>query len=73
MKVMSKFHLRSDRVIDSTDTNEYSEGLRDENIAEEYLIDAEVSIDDEIPQGVNETREGERPLYDEQGYDKNRL
>lgn len=65
--------MRSDRVIDSTDTNEYSEGLRDENIAEEYLIDAEVSIDDEIPQGVNETREGERPLYDEQGYDKNRL
>lgn len=70
---MTKLHLPSDRVIDSTDTNEYAEGLRDETIAEEYLIDTEVSIDDEIPQGVNETQEGDRPLYDEQGYDENRL
>lgn len=70
---MTKLELPSDRVIDSTDTNEYAEGLRDETIAEEYLIDTEVPIDDEIPEGVNETQEGERPLYDEQGYDENRL
>jgi hypothetical protein len=70
---MSRFHLHSDRVIDSTDNNEYSEGLRDETISEEYLIDTDVPVDDAISQEVSDTPEGERPLYDEQGYDEERV
>lgn len=67
--IMGKIELPADRVINSTDTNEYAEGFRDETAAEEYMIDTEIAIDDAIPQGVNETKEGKRPLYDEQGYD----
>lgn len=66
---MTKLQLPSDRVIDSTDTNEYAEGLRDETLAEEYLIDTEVALDDFVPDGVNENQEGERPLYNEEGYE----
>jgi len=65
---MAILEFPDDRIVDSTDTNEYAEGLRDENLIEEDLIDTEVATEDRIPGAVNETAEGNRPLYDEEGY-----
>lgn len=67
---MTKLKLPADHLVDSTDTNEYAEGLRDEDLAESYLYDTDVAVDDYIPDGVNENEDGDRPLYDEQGYVK---
>ena len=66
---MKPLRYDTDRTVDSTDNNEYAEGLRDETAWDEEIIDTERAIDDEIPDGVDETREDERPLYDESGYD----
>lgn len=66
---MTKIKLPSDHVVNSTDTNEYAEGMRDENLAEAYLYDVgNIPVDDYIPEGVDEMQEGERPIYDEEGY-----
>jgi len=62
-----KIAFKTDRVRNSTDNNEYSEGLRDETELAEELIDTEIPTDDMIPDGINETQEGDRPLYDEMG------
>lgn len=58
----------SDRVVDSTDNNEYAEGYRDETLVDEDGWDTEVATDDAIPDGVNELEEGDRPIYNEEGY-----
>lgn len=60
--------LISDRVIDSTDNNEYADGDRDENFWEEDIIDTEIPVDDTIPGGLDETGEGHRPEYHEEGF-----
>lgn len=65
---MEEAKFSSDRVVNSTDNNEYAEGYRDENLVEEDGWDSEVAIDDTIPDGVNELEEGERPIYNEEGY-----
>lgn len=60
-------HLKydTDRMIDSTENNEYAENLRDETLIEENILDTEIPIDDIIPDIVRETREEDRPLYSE--------
>lgn len=71
--IMGEFKLRSDRRIDSTDTNEFANGMRDENLLAEDLVEdavEDVSLDDEIPDAVNENRDEDRPLYDESGMDR---
>ncbi|MDL2223861.1 hypothetical protein LJB92_00935 [Bacteroidales bacterium OttesenSCG-928-M06] len=67
---MKHFKFETDRTIDSTENNEYVEGLRDENLVEENLIDTEIPFSDEIPDIIRETKEDDRPLYDEEGYRK---
>lgn len=67
---MKNLEYESDRTVDSTENNEYSEGLRDENLVDENLLDINTPVDDKIPYGVREIREGDRPLYDEEGYDQ---
>lgn len=66
---MGILRMPSDRIVDSTDNNEYAEDMRDENLVGEDLWDSEIPEDDEIPDGIDELGEGERPLYDEEGYE----
>jgi hypothetical protein len=63
-----KIKYDADRIIDSTENNEYSEEQRDETLIEENILDTELPIDDEIPEEVDETREDDRPSYEEEGY-----
>lgn len=63
---MEEFKIRGDRTINSTDTNEFATGLRDETLLAEDLVE-EVSLDDMIPRGVNESGLDDRPLYNESG------
>ena len=65
---MKHFEFETDRVVDSTENNEYQQGLRDENLIEEDLMDTEIPFTDEIPDAVKENKEDDRPLYDEEGY-----
>lgn len=67
---MKHFEFETDRVIDSTENNEYVEGFRDENLIEENLLDTEIPFTDKIPDAVKENQEEDRPLYDEEGYRK---
>lgn len=69
---MKRERLRydSDRTVDSTENNEYTEDFRDENLVDENLLDVDIPLDDRIPDGVNEERQNDRPLYDEEGYRK---
>lgn len=64
---MTDFRLPADRVIDSTDTNEFATGVRDETLLDEDIVQ-NVPIDDTIPDGVDELEEGERPIYNEDGF-----
>lgn len=63
---MAEIKLPTDRRIDSTDTNEFATGLRDEQLLAEDLV-VDVPIVDDIPGGVYETGEDDRPLYNESG------
>lgn len=63
--------MPTDRIINTTDTNEYAEDLRDELVWEESLVDTEIPVDDRLSFEVDENGEGERPLYDENGYEDN--
>lgn len=56
-----------DRIIDSTENNEYNEGLRDENLIEENLIDVDIPEDDLIANEARREKEDNRPLYSEDG------
>ena len=69
---MTIVKLPSDRVINSTDTNEYAEGFRDETLVDDSLVDVEIPLSDEIPEAINENQEGERPIYNEEGYRRDR-
>lgn len=66
---MKELRLRPDRTIDSTDNNEFANGLRDETLLAEDMLE-EIPVDDRIPDGIDETGEGERPVYDEMGIDR---
>lgn len=65
---MTPFEFRSDRTVDSTDNNEYADGDRDETMWEEDIVDTDISVDDTIPGGLDETGEGQRPEYSEEGF-----
>ncbi len=65
---MTPFEFISDRVIDSTDNNEYADGDRDENFWEEDILDTEISMDDPLSDGLDETGDGRRPEYGEEGF-----
>lgn len=57
----------SDYTINSSDTNEYADGDRDENLWEEDLLDVDIPDDDLIPEAAGEYG-GQRPEYNEEGY-----
>ena len=65
---MKRVKFDTDRTVDSTENNEYTESNRDENLVDENIWDTDIPIDDEIPDGVDEDRMDDRPLYDEEGY-----
>lgn len=67
---MKHFEFETDRTIDSTENNEYVEGMRDENLVQENIWDSEIPFTDEIPEAVKEDQEDDRPLYNEEGYRK---
>lgn len=58
--------MNSDRTVDSTGNNEFADGMRDETMIPDNLIEI-ISIDEEIPGALDEAEVGERPLYDEAG------
>ncbi len=59
----------SDFTINSSDTNEYADGQRDENLWEENILDTDVPLDDLVPEAVGEYG-NPRPEYSEDGYRK---
>jgi hypothetical protein len=64
---------RPDRQIFSTDNNEYAEGLNDENLWEEEILDYDVAMDDDTGQYCATLDERKRPLYSENGFDEYRI
>ena len=70
---MADYTLEADRTIDSTDNNEFATGLRDETMLAEEMVGGEIPLDDEIPESVDEAREGDRPLYNEMGMDPDQV
>lgn len=66
MDTMGIIRIDSDRTVDSTDNNEFADGMRDETSIPDNLIEI-ISIDEEIPEALDEAQVGERPLYDEAG------
>ncbi|MDR0907434.1 MAG: hypothetical protein LBM63_02315 [Rikenellaceae bacterium] len=64
---------RADRQILSTDNNEYAEGLNDENLWEEDILDTDVPLDDDIGEFCSTLDEHHRPLYSDTGFDENRI
>lgn len=65
---MAPFEFRSDRIVDSTDNNEYADGDRDETLWEEDIVDTDIPVDDTIPGGLDGTGEEQRPEYSEEGF-----
>ncbi len=65
---MKKVQYRADRKINSTENNGYAEGVRDEQLVAQDLIDTEIPESDILPQAINETREEQREVYNEEGY-----
>lgn len=53
----------TDRTVISTENNGFAGDERDEN-----LVETEIPLADRIPGAVRETEEGDRPIYDEEGY-----
>lgn len=68
---MEDLEFKTDRTVDSTDNNEYAGVMRDENLWDDDLIDTDVLISDRIPDEAGETRDADRPIYDEQDYRHN--
>ncbi len=62
---MIPFDYISDRVVDSTDNNEYADGDRDENFWEEDIVDTEIPADDRFSKYMDEDH---RPEYGEEGF-----
>lgn len=65
---MGKIALPTDRTILSTDNNGFAGNERDETLVDENLRDSEIATDDQIPDGIGEIAEDNRPVYDEEGY-----
>ena len=63
---MAEIRIRSDRRGDSTDNNGFADGTRDETAIAADLTE-EVSVDEEIPEALDEAGVGHRPVYDEAG------
>ena len=63
---MAEIRIRSDRRVDSTYNNVYADGTRDETAIAADLTE-EVSVDEEIPEALDEAGVGHRPVYDEAG------
>ena len=53
----------TDRTVIATENNGFAGDERDEN-----LVETEIPLADRIPGAVRETEEGDRPIYDEEGY-----
>jgi len=58
----------TDRTVISTENNGFAGDERDENLIDENLVETEIPLADRIPGAVRETEEGDRPIYDEEGY-----
>lgn len=69
--IMQEIKFPTDRTIDSTDTNEYADGQRDENFWEEDIVDTEIANSDIIPSAVDELGQTPRPEYEEDGFREN--
>ncbi|MCD7962024.1 MAG: hypothetical protein LUF90_00340 [Rikenellaceae bacterium] len=65
---MSIIEFPTDRIIDSTENNEFAEGTNDENLWKEDIVDTQISSDDRIPDVTNETGIEDTPVYNENGY-----
>lgn len=65
--------MDTDRQVLSTDNNEFAEGLNDENLWEEDIVDINIPIADDIPDGVDETGIADRDPYNENGYHEDRI
>lgn len=68
-----RIKMETDRQVLSTDNNEFAEGLNDENLWEEDIVDVNVPIADDIPEGVDETGFADREPYNENGYREDRI
>ncbi len=62
-----------DRRMMSTDNNEYAMGLNDENEWDENIMDYEVPLDDRLDDYLSEERDNENALYNESGFDRERI
>lgn len=58
----------TDRVVDSTDNNEYADGDRDETLWEDDLVDTEIPEADDIIEAEETKGERPRPEYNEEGF-----
>ena len=58
----------TDRTVISTENNGFAGDERDENLIDENLVETEIPLADSSPGAVRETEEGDRPIYDEEGY-----
>ena len=58
----------TDRTGISTENNGFAGDERDETLIDENLVETEIPLADRIPGAVRETEEGDRPIYDEEGY-----
>lgn len=63
---MGVIRVNSDITVDSTDNNEFANDMRDETSIPDDLVEI-ISIDEEIPEALDEAGVGRRPLYDEAG------
>lgn len=70
---MTRERYGADRQILSTGNNEYAAGLNDETEWQENIEDYDIPLDDEIADYFADPDEAARPLYNESGFDKNRL
>ena len=67
-QVLSASHHQPDRTVISTENNGFAGDERDETLIDENLVETEIPLADRIPGAVRETEEGDRPIYDEEGY-----
>lgn len=63
---MAEIRIRSDRTVDSTGNNDFAEGTNDETAFAADLAE-EVSVDERIPEALDEAGVGKRPVYNEAG------
>lgn len=64
----SQYAPRPYPAVISTENNGFAGDERDETLIDENLVETEIPLADRIPGAVRETEEGDRPIYDEEGY-----